>query len=343
MTSLSWSARRTLQPAPLELLSTWPATRLHRAATGSAFRSSRVLYPSYLTYAFSDWRSAFSCKSVPLNLLVKIRSRHIQDARRFAHIPVHFPKFVQEEGALSRVLELLVGLHFEQRPQPRRIRRLRTRKSRNIGAGDAWPRRQDHHPFDRVAQFAHVAGPVETLQHLERRAVHRARRRSIALRQHVHEVLRQQRDVLATFPQWRHMQRQHVQPIEQIFAETIRRNFLLEFLVGGRQHANVDAMLLRATNAGDLSVLQHAQHLGLSREAHVADFIEEERSLVGLLELSGAIAHGPGERTLHVTKQLAFDQLRRNRGAIDLDERLAGARRESMDCPRDEFLPGAVF
>src|SRR6185437_10215371 len=44
------------------------------------------------------------------------------------------------------------------------------------------------------------------------------------------------------------------------------------------------------------------------------------------------------ERTLLVSKQLALEQLRRKRGAIDLDERLVLAGRSLMDGTRDEFL-----
>ena len=70
-------------------------------------------------------------------------------------------------------------------------------------------------------------------------------------------------------------------------------------------------------------LLQHAQHLGLRLQAHVADFVEENRAAVGHLELAAAIRDRAGERAPHMAEQLALDQLLGNRGAVDFDERAA--------------------
>src|SRR5918999_780002 len=50
----------------------------------------------------------------------------------------------------------------------------------------------------------------------------------------------------------------------------------------------------RAADSRDDIVLQDAQHLGLRRCAHVADFVEEERAAVRLLELARAVGDGAG-------------------------------------------------
>ena len=68
-------------------------------------------------------------------------------------------------------------------------------------------------------------------------------------------------------------------------------------------------------------LLQHAQHLGLRLQAHVADLVEEDRAAVRQLELAAAVGHGAGERAAHVAEQLALDQLLGNRRAVHLDER----------------------
>ena len=69
-------------------------------------------------------------------------------------------------------------------------------------------------------------------------------------------------------------------------------------------------------------VLQHVQQLGLQRRLHLADFVEEDRAGVRLLELADARRRRAGERALLVAEQLALEQLGRQRRAIDLDERL---------------------
>ncbi len=94
-----------------------------------------------------------------------------------------------------------------------------------------------------------------------------------------------------------------------------------QVLVGRRQHARVDADARRAADGLHHLLLQHAQDLGLGLQAHVADFVEEDRAAVRQLELAAAVGHRAGERAAHVTEQLALDQLLGNRGAIDLDER----------------------
>ena len=42
----------------------------------------------------------------------------------------------------------------------------------------------------------------------------------------------------------------------------------------------------------DAALLQDAQELHLHRQRHVADFVEKERALVGLLEAALALADG---------------------------------------------------
>jgi hypothetical protein len=49
------------------------------------------------------------------------------------------------------------------------------------------------------------------------------------------------------------------------------------------------------------------------------------------------------ERALHVAEQLALDQLRRDGGAVDLDERPLGPMRQPVDRTRDQLLAGPVL
>ena len=137
--------------------------------------------------------------------------------------------------------------------------------------------------------------------------------------------------------------RHDVEAVVEVLAEPARRDLGVQRLVGRGQHPHVDRDGLRAADPRHHAVLQHAQHLGLRRGAHVAHLIEEQRAAVGLLELAGAVADGPRERSAHVPEQLALDQLTRNRGAVHLDEGLVAPRRLPMDGARDELLAGAVL
>jgi len=61
------------------------------------------------------------------------------------------------------------------------------------------------------------------------------------------------------------------------------------------------------------------------------------------LEASLAPRHGAGEGTLLVAEKLALEQRVGDRGAVDLDERLAGAQALPVDLAGDQLFSGAVL
>ena len=67
--------------------------------------------------------------------------------------------------------------------------------------------------------------------------------------------------------------------------------------------------LLAAAHALDDAVLQEAQQLGLQRQRHVADLVEEQRAAVGQLDLADGLLRRARERALLVAEQLALEQL----------------------------------
>ena len=91
--------------------------------------------------------------------------------------------------------------------------------------------------------------------------------------------------------------------------------------VGGGDDAHVDLDRVLAADPLEGLLLQHAQHLRLHLQAHVADLVEEQRAAVGQLELAAAPGERAGERALLVAEQLGLDQLLGDRGAVDLHER----------------------
>ena len=55
------------------------------------------------------------------------------------------------------------------------------------------------------------------------------------------------------------------------------------------------------------------------------------------------LVSGAGERALFVAEKLAFDEVFRNGGAIDFDERGVGARALAVKGAGHQFLAGAAF
>src|SRR5262249_39752197 len=72
--------------------------------------------------------------------------------------------------------------------------------------------------------------------------------------------------------------------------------------------------------------LDGAEELRLERGVEIADFVDEERSAVRLLEEAAVLRERAGEGAALVSEELALDQRRRDGGAIEDDERPRGAR-----------------
>ena len=93
--------------------------------------------------------------------------------------------------------------------------------------------------------------------------------------------------------------------------------------------------------AAEAALLQHAQQLDLRRRRHLADLVEEQRAAVRQLEAALPPIGRAGEGALLVAEDFALEQRLGNRGAVDGDERKAGARAQLVDGLRDQLLAGA--
>ena len=91
------------------------------------------------------------------------------------------------------------------------------------------------------------------------------------------------------------------------------------------------------------ALLQDAQELDLRPHRDLADLVEEQRAAVRLLEAPDAALVGAGERALLVPEQLALEERLGERGAVQRDERLLGARAERVDRAGELPLAGAAL
>src|SRR6185436_11579341 len=131
------------------------------------------------------------------------------------------------------------------------------------------------------------------------------------------------------------------EPVVEILAEPAAVDLHAEIAVGGGDHAEVDLERLGAADAPHLLALEHAQELGLHRERQLADLVEEHRAAVRALERAGVRVGGAGERAALVAEQLALDQVRRDRAAVEHDERALLARRVVVQRLGDQLLARA--
>src|SRR5262245_19257645 len=156
-------------------------------------------------------------------------------------------------------------------------------------------------------------------------------------------MLDEQRNVLSSIAKRRYRDRKHVQPVEQIPPESALAHFLEQVAVGGGDHPHIDVDRSCTAEPLDRAALEHAQELRLKLERQFADFVEENRPTVRQFESARLACMRAGERSALPSKELAFNQRRRHRRAVDDGQRLLAPPALAMDGPRYQFLPGAGF
>jgi hypothetical protein len=109
----------------------------------------------------------------------------------------------------------------------------------HVGRADGGVTGENHEPLHRVAQFAHVPLPLELLEPLERLVCDPTCRQAVARGELLEKVHDERRDVLAALAQGGHRDGDHVEPVEQVLAETPGRDLLFELLVGSGEHPHV--------------------------------------------------------------------------------------------------------
>src|ERR1051325_1088127 len=98
-----------------------------------------------------------------------------------------------------------------------------------------------------------------------------------------------------------------------------------------------------ASNRTILALLQHSKELRLQVRRHLANLVEEQRAALRHFEQTLFVERRAGERALLVAEQLRFDQILRDRGAVDLDERPLRPLAVVMNGVGDQLLAGSVL
>ena len=152
------------------------------------------------------------------------------------------------------------------------------------------------------------------------------------------EMLREEHDVLATVTQGRQRERDHRQPVVEIFPEVPVPYRGRQVLVGGRDDLDIGGLAQRAAEPAHRLLLDDLQELGLKSLGEEPDFIEKDRAVVRGLEEPRLRARRVGERPLLEAEQFRLEQGRGDRGTVDLDEGAVAPRTIPVDQFRNEAL-----
>ena len=142
----------------------------------------------------------------------------------------------------------------------------------------------------RVLELAHVARPVVRLERLDERRLDVDLAHAVAIGVRAHERVHERLDVLRALAERRHADGHHVEAIEEVLAEAPGLRLGGEIAVRRDDEAHVD-VLGAAADRLHLARLDGAQDLRLHRERELADLVDEERALVGLLEVARGAPH----------------------------------------------------
>src|SRR5690348_4052431 len=156
------------------------------------------------------------------------------------------------------------------------------------------------------------------------------------------KMIGHERNIGGDFPQSGRLDANHFQAIKQIGAKRARLARVVEVFVACCNDSDVDWNRSLAADAIDRSLLQNAEHLGLSRETEIADLIEKERATIGRFEFSRSLFDSGGHAPLD-TIQFRFDQILGQSRAIQRDERLIVAWAVVMYRLGNQFLSSAAL
>src|SRR6059036_175444 len=188
-----------------------------------------------------------------------------------------------------------------------------------------------------VLELADVAGPVVPLERAQRRL--RERRTPARLGAGVlQEANRQWSHVLAALAERRQAEHQALQAEVEVLAEPTLRDAALEGPIAGGDDPHVHRGGTCRPDPVEGLFLKNAEELRLVVGPQLTDLVQEDRSAVGLLEIPPPLRDGTGEATPDVAEQLALEQLGRDGGHVDRDERRTGAGAQAVGRPREQLL-----
>src|SRR5262249_9089955 len=154
-----------------------------------------------------------------------------------------------------------------------------------------------------VLQFADIARPGMGVDRDQRARAKSPNLPAELAGKAAQKEIRQHQSVALALAQWRHPDRNLVQPVEQILAKAPFAHHPVEVLVGRTDDADIDLYRSAAANPLDHLILQKAQELNLDRQWHIADFVEKQGAGMGAFDAPDGLLDGTGEGPLLIAEQ----------------------------------------
>src|SRR6267378_5638518 len=161
-------------------------------------------------------------------------------------------------------------------------------KIANIDAKDG-TRGDDYGALDHILQFSYVPRPMISAQGIHCCRWNRLNHSVHAPGKLLREVPHQERNIPLAFPQGRNMDRENIQAKEEIGSELLLGYHRFEIAVRRGNQTRIGPKRARTSQSLELSLLQHAEQLGLQFERNFAYFVQENRAAIGHFEAANAL------------------------------------------------------
>ena len=188
--------------------------------------------------------------------------------------------------------------------------------------------------------LAHIAGPRMAAQ--ARQQIGREMNVTIRVDTGQHALGQQLK--IGALAQGRQLHGEAIDAVIKIAAKTPLVGLFAQLSVGGTDQCEINIDQLRATERGDLTLLQHAQQAGLHVQRHVTNFIEKQRAAMRFTQATGAaFASRAGEGPRCVAEQLGFDQAFGHGRAVNGHKGTVAPRAAVVRGAREKFLADTRF
>ena len=179
---------------------------------------------------------------------------------------------------------------------------------------------------DDVLQLADVAGPLVREEGGAGVCGQRLRRPRRAGRRLAEKPLGERHDVIRALAEGRQAHRDHREAMVEVRAEATLASARLQVLAGRRDDPHVDRHAARRSQAPHRAFLEDREELGLGLRREQPHLVEEQRPAARLLHEPRLGVLRVRERAALEAEQLGFEEVRRDRRAVDGDEGALGPR-----------------
>ena len=118
------------------------------------------------------------------------------------------------------------------------------------------------------------------------------------------KLAEQQQHIGPTFTQWRHLDGNGTQTVEEILTETTLLYRLKQIDIGCRYYADIGLLNGAGAHADELTGLKYTEQAGLGGKRQFSHLIQEYGSAISLTEITLAVTDSIGKCALDMSEQL---------------------------------------